>query len=284
MKKFIGIMIACLGIIFSTHAQTDSVKKFQMDYHYAGLLVNGNFSTQKWGVNPGASVRVGGGASYYPNKKVRIQSWAFADYDGTALARNIMFGVHYTPFKGFIVSVGQIPSLTATMRPVPATAWGHFEPWTSAQLTGLAPGVTVRYSFKKNDVGIGGCYRLKHPEVHGRVKLGSLLMVGYYNQSGRWGASAGITRDKFSLKVIMTDSLYGALSVITLYGKENLFAYIDMGANKKIFSNGETEKAIVRAECGIFWSFDKKPLGGLIGIGYSHEIRAVKTYFFFYLE
>lgn len=268
------LLIICAGIANIAIAQTDSTR-IVVDYRYVGILASGNGYTESFRIEPGASVRVGGGLSYYPHKTIRIQSWGFADYNGETFSKNIMFGVHYLPGKNVAVSLGNIPTLTAGMRPVPATAWGHFEPWTSAQLPGTAPGFTMKYSFGGSDIGLGAYYRLRNPEFHGRMKIGSILAVGYYNVSNTWGASVGILRDKFTLKAMVTDSLAGVLTIISLYHKEEISMYLDAGMNRN---------HVVRAELGVFKSFERKPFGGLVGVGYSYEIRAVKGYLFFYLQ
>ncbi len=272
--RHILFFIICAVMYDMVSAQTDSTRVV-IDYRYVGILASGNFYTDSFRIEPGASVRVGGGLSYYPHKTIRIQSWGFADYNGKTLTKNIMFGVHYLPSKNVNLSLGNIPTLTAGMRPTPPTAWGHFEPWTSAQLPGTAPGFTMKYSFSGSDIGLGAYYRLRNLEFHGRMKIGSMLAVGYYNVSNTWGASVGILRDKFTLKAMVTDSLAGVLTIVSLYHKEEISMYLDAGMNRD---------QVVRAEIGVFKSFEKKPFGGLIGIGYSYEIRAVKCYLFLYLQ
>ena len=83
-----------------------------------------------------------------------------------------------------------------------------------------------------------------------------------------------IAKGGYSIRAIATDSLYGLLTSIPLSAKHKLGTYLDAGMNRE---------EIVRAELGFLKFFEEKPFSGLIGIGYSYEIRAIKCYLFFHL-
>ncbi len=280
MKKIMFFAILIAFISLSTFAQNkDSVK---IDYAYAGILSNADFTTTNKfpSVSKGISLRVGGGATWFASKYFQVQSWSFFDYDGVSVSKGLMFAGIIKPVKKITVAFGNIPSLSATVRPVPPTAAGHFETWTHAQLTGVLPGAWMKFSFgKKSDVATGIAYHLGEAEIHGRLKIGRWTTVGYWNNNQEnWAVSTGFDGLKSSFRFIKTDSLNALFSSVGFCDKYQLSIYCDVGSDNK--------GNLLRGEIGFLKSFEKSkntPFSGLLGIGYADELKAVRCYLHLFL-
>ncbi len=281
-KMFVAILIAFISFsAIPAFAQKDSIK---IDYAYAGMLSNVNFPTEKFpAIEKGVSVRVGGGATWIASKHFQVQSWTVFDYDGMSTAKGIMFAGIIKPVKKITIAFGNIPSLSATVRPVPCTAAGHFETWTHSQLTGVLPGAWMKFSFgKKNDVATGVAYNHDKMEIHGRLKIGSWTTVGYWNANQKnWAVSTGFDFSRFSLRMVQTDSVFAFFESYTVWDKYHISLYFDGGDGYK---NGVAQS--LREEFGVLKSFEKPegtPFSGLFGLGYANELKAVRCYLHIFL-
>lgn len=258
--------MACFDYCYAQ--KSDSVS---IDYRYIGILGNPNYHTDSFYNSNYGSFRLGGGVTWHTSKSFKVSSWVAFEYaTDKKIFSKVMFAVKYKPRKTEI-SLGNIPSMTANIRPLPPTMWGHFEPWTSAQIPGVLSGAHLKYFGNNFETGVG-CYYINPTtfQYQAKLKIKKITLAGYYQNEKRYGGAMWYQNKNMQVKAIATDSLYGYWSSIKLSDSKKIYCYYDLGLN---------HKKIVRGEVGFTKLFDIKPVSGLFGFGYSYEAKMFKGYF-----
>ena len=218
------------------------------------------------------SFRAGGFANWFITNNFIASSWGFLDFNGESTVENMMFGVNYKPNRNLKFSIGHIPTVSATIRPIPISVDGHFESWTTDKLPGLAPGVSAIYSDSSVTAGVGLSYRYEHSEIHGRISTLNTSIVGYYNSDKKhWGIGAEYLHGPICLQGVVNETLYSSLVSIRMHKDLGIGAYAVGGIDRE--TSGWMKK-----EIGLTKGLSKGPFQGILGMGYELKKKALRMY------
>ena len=280
MKKMIIFCFFCFVSILSfsqiTNIKTgDSsvvVKKV-----YAGLLGTTIFPLDNpIGVTHGIDLRVGAEATYKMNNYFSVSGFSALGLSDLSLNQIHSLKVSFRASDKFKISVGKIPTPSAIYhRPSPISGGGHFEPWVLAQIPGCQTGTTLELGDSTSvKMGVFTDHSGK-PMYQIGFSLRQIITFSAWLENNHYGKVFTVKNKKgsFSTTFVVTDEIMANLLLFPVF---RLNFYSDLG-----FSI--IDKKLIRGEWGILKIFPGELLSGIIGFGYSQEIRGVKGYLFIHL-
>jgi len=303
--KVIVCMIVIMGFGTQTFAQMDEGQivdsayaapdddSFAVDNFYFGGLYSVNFFTEKLDAVRTYSVRAGVMAHWDITKNITVKSYGVYDRSNGVDCVIGSFSLFLqSKNKKFNLEFGQMSTPATEIRPLPPTADGHFETWTEAQMPGGAIGAKVGYNASFGSIKIGVASR-KNPEysfhLNTQIKGSTFNLVGVLGGEKKDNYLVGLThkvgklyqvavfKQQYNFETSSSEQVVGYLGNYELSAKMKLNVYLDAGYNLNT-------KDIPRLEGGLIKNFSSKHLGGLLALGYSHEIKAIKGYIFIYIH
>lgn len=288
------------------------IERFSADTYVGGLFIT-NFpldsisSTYESG-----SIRFGAKAGWSISETFAVDGWGVYDrFEGEDLLIGDLTGT-WNITTELALKAGYTATPMTLLRPHPVSDFGHFEPWTYAQLPGGALG--GRLEFGRTGKLIAGAslkdggvdYQFGSiPDTEGG-KLG--IMFSYNSGNKNFAMAGSLSEVEFPG---VTISFITYLEIITLYdslldqksqsglfisasfgNKKSLSIYSDFGVEDSYVSKESNpsdvdfKTEIVRGEWGAIKSFQnigESKLSGLFGLGYQLEGNFVKGYLMVYL-
>ncbi len=240
------------------------------------MVASSKGSIDSFSVDKFVNIRVGADVSWQISKNLSLYSFGVFQNEVKNPYTLTTFNLHYKPIKNWSIKFGYMATPSTEQRPLPVTPGGQFEGWTKSRIPGAALGVkTFVHLGESNGIGAGVASREKLPEYHVKAKAGRFEASGYYQEyNGNFGTALTYTSDKlFNLLVYNSDVVSNFLILdIT----DHVSIAVDTGFELE-------SKNMVRGEWAILRKFDKKFLGGLIGVSYVYETRSVNGYLFVHL-
>lgn len=245
-----------------------------LDRVYAGVLGANNFSIDSIYRTGFVGFRVGASAKLRVTKAVSVVS--FIAEDITSAGNSIGgtgFFVRVQPDTSFYMAIGHGPQVsTFLQRPHPATAGGQFETFTHRAIPGPGPGVRLVKTIKKTSLLAGVVMINGAPEYQLGISHAGLQASVWQQGDSLWGTAVTYESDRMKTILVVRDDLVA--NVVTYNLPNKYILYVDAGMTTDNYT-------VVRAEAGVLRTFQAKSyIKGLLGLGYSYELRSVRGYIF----
>jgi len=305
VKVVIVCIIAIMGFGAQSFGQMDENQfsnslpvvtddnSFVVDNFYLGTLNSVNFSTEKLDEISTYSVRLGAMAHWDITKDITVKSYgAYDRSNGVDCVIGSFSLFLQSKNKKFNLEFGRMATPATEIRPLPPTADGHFETWTEALMPGGAIGAKIGYNTDFGSIKIGVASR-KNPEysfhLNTQIKGSPFNLVGVLGGEKKDNYLVGLThkvgklyqvavfKQQYNFETLSSEQVVGYFGNYELSVKMKLNVYLDAGYNLNT-------QDIPRLEGGLIKNFSSKHLGGLLALGYSHEIKAIKGYIFIYIH
>lgn len=276
MKNILVSIAAILTLNSAAQVEhVDSTNHFTVT-GYAGILAGAQVPTDTLQAPIGFSyLRVGATALWQPS-----QHWTFYSLGGAELSHTgsvtpfSLFAIGYIPTKRVSIISGKIASPMTEIRPMPVTRAGQFEPWTRAQIPGNSLGLKTRVTIGKNATLVAGsAWRNRCITTELAFKTKGIHAGAYYVPQTRMFGGAVTVEWKNGSGTLVYNHKGTAGGIVFHTIPKACSFYVDAGVSTNTWK-------LVRAEAGVLKMWNGKVLKALIGFGYAHEIRSVKTYCF----
>lgn len=288
-------------------------ERFSVDTYVGGLFIT-NFPLDSiTSTYESGSIRFGTKAGWDISEHFSIGGWGVYDrFEGEDLIIGDLTGT-WNITSNLALKAGYTETPMTLLRPHPVSDFGHFEPWTYAQLPGGALG--GRIEFGRTGKLIAGA-SLKNggvdyqfgaiPDTEGG-KLG--MMFSFNSGDKNFAMAASLSELEFPRGITVTCIAY--MEYITLYDslldqksqsglfisasfgdKKSISIYSDFGVEDRYVSkmsnpdDVDFKTEIVRGEWGAIKSFQnigETKLSGLFGLGYRMEDNSIKGYLMVYI-
>ncbi len=269
-----ALLVSTLGKAQITDISLGADSSFVLERVYLGALGVNNFSVDSVSYSGSISVRFGVAARYDVTKHLSIRSFMAQDVNSGGLSPAInTFFVEYRPTESWNITIGRAPQVGAFLhRPHPVSSSGQFETFTMRTIPAAAP--LVRVSRKIGKVSLLGsvAYQSDGVEYHVGGTFRRWLVAGWWKDDDYHGLAVTYVAPKVKVISVVRNDLLASTVIKTL--PKSLVCYIDLGVELP------SEK-LVRAEAGLLRTFKSaKYVQGLIGLGYSVELRSLRGYLF----
>lgn len=271
---FVGLIMASStsGQITNILASNDS--SFALDRVYAGMLGVNDFSVDSIGYRGFAKLRLGASAKLRVSKVVTVESFIAEDITsaGSSVGASAFF-VRLEPTKSFSLTIGKGPQASTFLhRAHPVSSGGQFETFTHNAIPGAAPDVRANLQLGKaslvGSVGVPDSL----PEYHLGVSFTGLVVSSWYSGNHHWGGAVTYKSKRTKTIFVARNDLLA--STFTLNVNKRYILYTDMGVSTDRWK-------LIRGEFGILRTFDTGSFAkGLLGLGYSDELRSVRGYLY----
>lgn len=295
MKKIVMIVIA-ITLTMGTSAQIQNItcaddSSLVINNVYLGILNSINFSTEEMTFTAPYNLQAAAMVTWHASKWADFKTFAVYNRANNTDAVNNQFYVNLH-HKNWSLDFGKMATPATEIRPLPPTAAGHFETWTESQMPGSALGVKAGYKTNFGSIKVGVASRNKKAEfsAHLATKIGSheIHAVGAIGGTQKTNYLVGLThkynrlyqvavfKQAFNKESLSNEQIAGYFVNYEISKKAKFAFYLDAGYNL-------TTKKSPRFESGIMKNFESKIFKGLIALGYSEEVQAVKGYIFVHL-
>lgn len=291
MKKLIiAIVIACA--CGTTNAQIQNVvlskdSTLVAENIYAGILSWPAFNTENFDAEEkNVSIHLAAQVSWEPKEWFELEGMGAYQF-GTVKPFGLAdFEMKITPIHWAFIKVGDMATPTTEERPLPATAGGHFETWTTARLPEGAPCAIIGVNTDDGGISeVGIASREGKAEYHLRETFNftgfTCSFACYYAVHDKSSGAAFTLNSKtiYNTLVVNTD-VVANITNVNLFrnvdGTRKITLYSDMGYDRNT-------KELVRGEWGVLRNFSSTYAKGLIGIGYQYETRTINGYMFIHI-
>jgi hypothetical protein len=271
----VGALLAstlCKSQITDISLGADS--SFVLERVYVGALGVNNFSIDSVSYDGSISMRFGAAARYDITKRLSVRSFMAQDVNSGGLNPAInTFFVEYRPTESWNITIGRAPQVGAFLhRPHPVSSLGQFETFTMRSIPAAAP--SVRVSRKIGKVSLLGSVarQTDGAEYHAGGVFRRWSVSGWWKDDDHHGMAVTYVAPKVKVISVVRSDLLAGTVIKTL--SKSLVYYLDLGLEFP-------SERLVRAETGILRTFKSdKYVQGLIGLGYSVELRSLRGYLF----
>lgn len=286
MKKILCVLALALLFAITVQAQITNISvpgdsSVVINYAYAGLLTQTNFSYDSLSNTCFLSLTTGFQATYKPAQWfsiITINGMKFDEKGKTATFARFWAKTQYSDYS---LEFGLVGALSTESRPIMSTAAGQFESWTEASIPGGGLGVKAKYSLSKSSyLGLGVEQRNNMPEYHVRYSSKQWKLSLWYPEfTKKFGAALSFETDGFyDIAAFSNKQTVGNLMSLKISKQQDIDLYFDFGQNL-------ATKKLVKLELGLLKNFSSPSLmlKGLIGLAYDHCNRAIVGYLFVHI-
>lgn len=271
---FVGMI--CVGSVSGqiTNIVATDDSSFVLERVYAGALEINSFSVDSLDHKGTVILRVGAAARLQLAKGLSLRTFfaqgSNSDGKGPTIA-NIFF--RYEPGKRWRFLFGRGPQAgTFLHSPHPVSAEGQFETFSQSRIPPAAIGCLAMVTLGKTEWFASTGFNRSSREYHLGLRVSKVSVSSWYNDSGRYGTAMTCKLDKTTIVLVVRDDVLAGTLIQKL--SKRFVAYADVGVSSPMLG-------LVRSEAGLLRPFKTSYyVKGLVGIGYAHELRAVRAYLY----
>lgn len=219
-------------------------------------------------------MRVGVAARYDIAQRLSVRTFLAQDVTSEGIGPTInAFFVEYRPTLNWNVVIGRAPQVGALLhRPHPVSSFGQFETFTMRSIPAAAPLVRVSRKFGKVSLLVSVADQNNGIEYHVGLTLKRWSVAGWWREENYCGFAVTYAAPKAKVISVVRSDLLASTVILTL--PKSLMCYVDAGVQLP-------DLKLIRGEAGILRTFKAdKYVQGLIGLGYSAELRSLRGYLF----